>query len=100
MLKGEPSRVVGRSVTATDVADSEYESLFVESGEAFLPSALARGPWSRDLLHGGAVAALIAHEVQRHLAIDGRFAAQLTAWFGRPLRWGRITFETECIRRG
>lgn len=40
-------------------------SLFVPTGEGWLPTELARGPWSPDALHGGPVAALVARAVEQ-----------------------------------
>lgn len=39
-------------------------SLFVPVGDRWLPTDLARGPWSPDALHGGPVAALVARAVE------------------------------------
>ena len=45
-------------------------ALFVVEGEdTVVPTAFARGPWSLGLLHGGPVAALLAHSVEQ-LASD------------------------------
>lgn len=43
---------------------TEPESLFVPSGDRWLPTDFARGPWSPEALHGGPVAALVARAVE------------------------------------
>ena len=40
-------------------------SLFVPAGASWLPTDLARGPWSVDALHGGPVAALVARAIEQ-----------------------------------
>ena len=39
------------------------EAIFVREGDRFLPTDLARGPWSPEAQHGGAPAALLAYLV-------------------------------------
>ena len=42
---------------------AELGGLFERDGTRFVPTQLARGPWSPKALHGGAPAALFATEV-------------------------------------
>jgi len=39
------------------------DAIFARDGALFVPSELARGPWSPQAQHGGAPAALLAHVV-------------------------------------
>ena len=49
----------------TDGYADEDRALFVSVGDdSVRPTAYARGPWSLDWLHGGPVAALLAHAVE------------------------------------
>ena len=41
------------------------DAVFHLDGDLAVPSALARGPWSLDALHGGAPAALLARALER-----------------------------------
>lgn len=52
----------------------DERSLFERDGEVVVPTALARGPWRRDALHGGAVAALLASAID----LPGRTAVRVT----------------------
>ncbi|TDC58624.1 thioesterase family protein [Actinomadura sp. KC345] len=68
----------GRSATADGTAAREpgkhEAALFERDGSRVVPTDRARGPWRRDALHGGAVAALLAHAVD----VPGRTPARLT----------------------
>jgi acyl-coenzyme A thioesterase PaaI-like protein len=87
------------------VADTEVRSesaLFVVVGEdTVLPTALSRGPWSLGLLHGGPVAALLAHAVEQ-LASDGVdwFIARLTVELERPVPVEPLRYHAEVTRAG
>ncbi|WP_165966942.1 acyl-CoA thioesterase domain-containing protein [Actinomadura sp. 7K507] len=51
-----------RAATADEAATSDA-ALFARDGSRVVPTDYARGPWRRDALHGGAVAALLAQAV-------------------------------------
>ncbi len=84
-------------------ADISAESaLFVVVGDdTVLPTALSRGPWSLDWLHGGPVAALLAHAVER-LAADpvDWFIARLTVELEKPVPVAPLRFHAEVTRAG
>lgn len=83
--------------------------LFVFDGECYRPTDRARGPWSRDALHGSPVAALIAHCVEQRLSESSaevlgavgelRLARQTIDLF-RPVPFGRLSVSVEPIRVG
>jgi hypothetical protein len=77
------------------------EPLFQPDGDIFLPSAMARGPWSRHALHGGATAALVARAVERHH--DGgveRRLARLTVELLRPVPVAPLRLAARTVRPG
>lgn len=84
-------------------------ALFTYDGECYLPTDRARGPWSRDALHGSPVAALIAHCVEQQLrrlrredsaAIGDLRIARQTVDLLRPVPFGRLDVEVQTIREG
>lgn len=56
------------------VAPASSGALFERDGARLVPTELARGPWRRDALHGGAVAALLASA----LDVPGRTPVRVT----------------------
>jgi hypothetical protein len=77
-------------------------AMFVVVGEDMvLPTAFSRGPWNPDWLHGGPVAALLAHSVEQ-LASDGVdwFIARLTVEFERPVPIEPLRYHAEVTRAG
>jgi hypothetical protein len=60
------------------------ESLFVPDGDRFVPTEHARGPWTPEHVHGGPVAALLAHRVEQVAAsADMQFARHTVDLFRR-----------------
>jgi hypothetical protein len=41
------------------------DAIFLRDGERFVPTDLARGPWTPQAQHGGAPAALLAYAIER-----------------------------------
>lgn len=79
--------------------------LFERSGAGYLPTDRARGPWSRDVLHGSPVAALFAHCVEQHLRESALAAAKLrlarlTVDLFRPVPFAELAVTIEPRRRG
>ena len=70
-----------------------------------MPTDRARGPWSRDVLHGSPVAALLAHCVEERLRESGSATAQLrlarlTVDLFRPVPFDELTITLESRRQG
>lgn len=74
------------------------EPIFRSDGARFVPTELARGPWSPDAQHGGAPAGLMAREVER---VDGpRFVARMTFEFLREVPLAPLEVSAEVVRPG
>lgn len=75
------------------------DALFVPDGDRFLPTALARGPWSPEAQHGGAPAALLATCLERAGGGD-MHPARLTIELLRPVPIAPLTVEAVVTRPG
>ena len=65
------------------------------------PTGLARGPWDPGALHGGPVAALLAHVVEGLHSDDvDWFVARLTVELERPVPMDRLGLHAEVTRPG
>ena len=85
-----------------DTNVSPDEALFVTvDDDIVLPTRFSRGPWSPDWLHGGPVAALLAHSVEQ-LASDevDWFIARLTVELERPVPVEPLRYHAEVTRAG
>ena len=85
--------------------DVPAEPLFARSGSGYTPTDRARGPWSRDVLHGSPVAALLTHCVEDRLKESGSASgklrlARLTVDLFRPVPFAELTVAIEPRRRG
>jgi hypothetical protein len=76
------------------------EAVFVAQNGGFLATELARGPWDPDAQHGGAPAALLMREFERHPAAEGLSIARVTYELLRPVPLGELAVEAEVIRPG
>jgi hypothetical protein len=76
------------------------DAIFTPDGDGFLPSPLARGPWTPDAQHGGAPAALLARVVERFADGERMFVARLTLELLRPVPLVRLTARTRFVRPG
>jgi len=61
------------------------QTLFEPAGDGWLPTDLARGPWSPDALHGGPVAALLARAIEGCEPTPGAEVVRLTVDLLRPV---------------
>lgn len=76
------------------------EAIFTRAGEGFMPSELARGPWSPDAQHGGPVAALLAYMVERAEGGAEMFVARLTIELLRPVPIALLLPRVRLVRPG
>jgi Acyl-CoA thioesterase C-terminal domain/Acyl-CoA thioesterase N-terminal domain len=72
------------------------EPIFVRDGDAYVPTAHARGPWDPGQLHGGAPGALLAQA----LAKDGYLIARLTFDFLGPVPMAPLRQAAQTTRPG
>jgi hypothetical protein len=79
---------------------SDAEAVFVPEGDLFVPTALARGPWSKEAQHGGAPGALLARAVERFEGGEGAFVARLTIELLRPVPISPLALRTRFARPG
>lgn len=76
------------------------ESIFVRDGERFLPTDLARGPWSPQAQHGGAPAALLARLAEDVEGGAAMLVARLTIELLRPVPIAPLAARTRMVRPG
>src|SRR5579875_153509 len=82
------------------VRASDPASLFVPEAGGWLPTALSRGPWSADALHGGPVAALVARAVEGCEPDSAMHVARLTVELRRPVPLTPLTVAAVLSRPG
>ena len=78
------------------MADAIYE----RDGELFVPSELARGPWTPEAQHGGPPAALLARAIERFEDGERMFVARMTVELLRPVPIAPLTVESRFARPG
>jgi hypothetical protein len=76
------------------------EVVFLAEGEGFQPTEFAVGPWSPDLLQGGAYGGLMVKALERHAAAAGMTFARMTFDFWRPVTRDRLTPTVTVLRDG
>jgi hypothetical protein len=70
------------------------------TGERFLPTEHARGPWDPRALHGGAPAALIASAFERHEPSPSVRIARMSFELLRPIPVPPLTLTVATVRPG
>jgi hypothetical protein len=78
----------------------EADALFVSDGDRVVPTSVARGPWSAESLHGGAVAALVVGAVESFVAADGLQLARITLELIRPVPVAPLLVTSGLVRPG
>lgn len=81
-------------MTHTATASERPAAVFAREGEAWQPSALARGPWDPRAQHGGAPSALMAHVAESAMAEPGWQLARLSVELIKPVPVAPLT--TRC----
>jgi hypothetical protein len=76
------------------------DALFRRDGDHWLPSDVTRGPWSPTAMHGGPVAALLAHATERVTAPGPMHPARLTIELMRPVPLVPLTIDAGVLRPG
>lgn len=81
-------------------SDGPDDALFIPDGNSFLPTDLARGPWTPKALHGGPVAALVVRTIERCSPEGGQQLARLTLELLRPVPTSRLNVTAFLVRPG
>lgn len=76
------------------------DAIFMTDGDRFIPTDLARGPWTPEAQHGGPPAALLARAVERFTGGQLMFVARLTIELLRPVPIAPLTIEASWARPG
>lgn len=76
------------------------DALFAPEDGGYRPSELARGPWSPDALHGGPVAALLAHLADGAEAPGPMHPTRLTIELLRPVPLAPLRPAVRIVRPG
>ena len=79
---------------------ARYGAIFERDGSRFVPTVLARGPWSPNALHGGAPSALFATVCETHDPGPAAFVARLTVELMRPVPLAPLELKVRTIRPG
>ncbi len=79
---------------------STLDAIFLPDGDRFVPTLLARGPWSPDAQHGGPPAALLARAVERFPGGEAMHVARLTVELLRPVPLVPLVTHTALLRPG
>ena len=80
--------------------DESSDAVFHADGDVFVPSVLARGPWSPDAQHGGGPAALLARAVELCDPGPASLVARLTVELLRPVPLQPLTVSAQTTRPG
>lgn len=72
---------------------------FVTSGDTFVPTAIAKGPWGQ-AVSGNFVGGLLGHAVERTVGDPDLQPARLTVDLLRPVALTPVRVGTEVLRRG
>lgn len=84
----------------TAASSAPSGALFEPDGDTFVPTSLARGPWSPDALHGGPVAALLARAFESHEVDAGTVLVRLSVELLRPVPLAPLTLAVRTERAG
>src|SRR5690606_26021197 len=76
------------------------DALFAPEDGCYRPSELARGPWSPEALHGGPVAALLAHLADGAEAPGPMHPTRLTIELLRPVPLAPLRPAVRIVRPG
>jgi len=76
------------------------DAIFERRGDHFFATGYARGPWDPNAQHGGAPAALLGGELERHEPQPDLRIVRITYELLRPVPLGELHVHTETIRPG
>jgi len=76
------------------------EAIFERRDNAFYATEYARGPWDPNAQHGGAPAALLGGELEKHRPHPSLRIVRITYELLRPVPLGELHVHTELVRPG
>jgi Thioesterase-like superfamily len=76
------------------------DAVFHVDGDRFVPTELARGPWSPDAQHGGPPAALLGRAIERFEPSTASRVARVTVELLRPVPLAPLTVTARLVRPG
>lgn len=76
------------------------EAIFERDGELFVPTDLARGPWSPQAQHGGPPAALLAHALETFEGGETMLVSRMTLELLRPVPIAPLRLQVAAVRPG
>jgi hypothetical protein len=76
------------------------DALYERDGDLLLPTALTRGPWSREHQHAGPPSALLSRAVDAVAAIGGAHTARIAIDILRPVPLEPLRTEARIVRPG
>lgn len=76
------------------------DALFHRDGDRYVPTALTRGPWDPNAMHGGAPAALLARAIERFEPGPASHVARLTVELLRPVPLEPLRVSARMARPG
>jgi hypothetical protein len=85
--------------TQTAPARGLPSAFFIPDGDAFVPTAIARGPWGRTI-SGNMVGGLLGHVIERDAGDPDFQPARLTVDMFRPAAMEPVRVDTTVVRGG
>lgn len=76
------------------------DHIFAIDGDRAIATPWAAGPWSQEMMHGGAPAALIVWAAEQVPSSSPMRVTRLTVELMRPVPVAELTFDTELLREG
>ncbi|MBL4608796.1 MAG: thioesterase family protein [Pseudomonadales bacterium] len=76
------------------------ESLFVQEGNIFTPTAYAHGPWATHLLHGGSTGGIMAHVLEQCSPNPEMRMVRTTLDMFRPVPMTPLRIESSVLKEG
>jgi hypothetical protein len=76
------------------------DAVYHVDGGRFVPTELARGPWSPDAQHGGPPAALLGRAIERFEPSPASRVARVTVELLRPVPLAPLTVSARLVRPG
>ena len=88
-----------RTSTKTRMSLSS-DAVFIHEDGYYLPTERARSPWSDTMVHGGPVAGLLAHAVERLAGVPEMRVVRLTVDLFRPVPMAPLSVTARSARDG